>query len=400
MRVFIVGAGAVGSVLAELLAKRYGKRNVACGDRDPVRARLFAAPGGVRPVKVDASRPADVARAAAGADLIVNAGLPDFNERVMEAALLAGAHYQDLCSKLADLRHCEQLRHDARFRRAGRTALFNTGAAPGLTNVMAAELAAGLDRTRAVRIRLLEEQDAEEPVMSWSPRVIVDELASPPLVYRGGKFGNVRAFSGAETFAFPRPFGPRRVVAVYGDEVATLPSHLDVRDVDMKSGGTDIDLGAALAAAGLLGDVPVRVGREKARPRDLLEIVAPKVPTPAEMTRLVRKGSVRNSWLVAAVEAEGTSRRRAATRSMAAVFPDLLEVMRRRPGATYVSYPTALCAAAMCAVVPRVGRPGALPPEALPAGLRREVLRDVARAGVRFVRRSKAGGTEKPKARR
>ena len=376
--------------MADMLGKEFGKGNVRCGDRDPARARRFMS-GGAAPVRVDASRPADVAKAAKGADLVINAGLPDFNLKVMAAALSVGANYQDLCSRLQDLRHAEQLRFHARFRRAGRVALFNTGVAPGLTNLLAAELASGLDRTRAIRIRLLEEQDADEPVMSWSPRVIVDELASPPLVLRAGRFGNVKPFSGAETFVFPKPFGPRRVVAVYGDEVATIPLYLKVREVDMKSGGTDIDFGAALFAAGLLGSKPVTIGRERVRPRDMLEAVAPKVPTPEEMRRLVEKGSVRNSWLLASVEAEGMLDGRRASRTVTAVFPDLRQVMRLRPGATYVSYPTALCAAAFSRIMPRIRTTGAMPPEALDGALRKTVLRDLKNAGVVFVRRSGKG---------
>ncbi|HTK04427.1 MAG TPA: saccharopine dehydrogenase NADP-binding domain-containing protein [Candidatus Eisenbacteria bacterium] len=391
MRVFIVGAGAVGSIMAEMLGREFGKKNVRCGDRDPARARRFMS-GEI--VRVDASRTKDVARAAKGADLVINAGLPDFNLNVMAAALAAGAHYQDLCSRLEDLRHAEQLRLHGQFRKAGRVALFNTGVAPGLTNLLAAELAAGLDRTRAIRIRLLEEQDADEPVMSWSPRVIVDEMASPPLVYEKGRFGNVKPFSGAETFVFPRPFGPRRVVAVYGDEVATIPLYLKVGDVDMKCGGTDITFGESLFAAGLLGSTPVKIGGQSIRPRDLLEAVAPKVPTPAEMRRLIRQGKVRNSWLVAAVEAEGTLGGRRATRTVTAVFPDLRQVMRLHAGATYVSYPTALCAAAFSKTIPGLRTPGAIPPEALEGAVRKTVLRELKGAGVRFVRRESKRGKE------
>jgi saccharopine dehydrogenase-like NADP-dependent oxidoreductase len=387
MRIFIIGAGAVGSALAGMLAKEHGRRNVWCGDRDPVRAGRFMAAGdGSRLVRVDASRPRDVARAAKGADLVVNAGLPDFNANVMTAALAAGAHYQDMCSHLKDLRHAEQLRFRARFKKAGRVALINTGVAPGLTNLLAADLADGFDRVRRIGIRLLEEQDAAAPVMSWSPRVIIDELSATPLVFRNGSFGFAEPFGDAETFRFPAPFGPRRVVAIYGDEVATIPLYLRVDDVDMKSGGTDIDFGAALHAAGMFGAAPVAVGRERIAPRDFFERVAPKVPTPAEMARLVKEGSVRNSWLLAAVEAEGVASGRAASRVVTAVFPDLRETMRRRPGATYVSYPTALCAAAFSKAIPRIASPGVIPPEALAPSLRRRVVEDLRAQGVRFVR--------------
>lgn len=393
MRIFVVGAGAVGSILADMLAGDVGRGNVWCGDRDPIRARRFMAGGrSVRLTKVDASRPAELARAARGADLVINAGLPDFNENVMAAALRSGAHYQDMCSHLKDLRHAEQLRSGARFRKAGLVALINTGVAPGLTNLLAADLADRFDRVRRIGIRLLEEQDATSPVMSWSPRVIIDELSAPPLVYRGGRFALAAPFGDPETFAFPRPFGPRRVVAIYGDEVATIPLYLDVEDVDMKSGGTDIDFGAALHAAGMFAAGPVAFGRERIAPREFFERVAPKVPTPAEMTRLVKKGSVKNSWLLAAVEAEGTAAGRLIVRAVTAVFPDLLDVMRRRPGATYVSHPTALCAAAFSRIIPAIQERGVLPPEALAAPLRRRVLTDLKREGVKFVTRSRKAG--------
>ncbi|MEY4744277.1 MAG: hypothetical protein RL272_222 [Candidatus Parcubacteria bacterium] len=393
MRVFIVGAGAVGSILADMLGKDFGRKNVICGDRDPSRAKRFmAGMKGVRLMRVDASDVADLTRAVAGSDLIINAGLPDFNERVMAAALAVGSHYQDMCSRLADLRHAEQLRFDARFRRAGLTALFNTGVAPGLTNLLAAELADGFGRLRSLRIRLLEEQDAAVPVMSWSPRVIVDELASPPLVYRGGRFVLTKAFADAETFVFPRPFGPRRTVSIYGDEVATIPLYIKVRDVDMKSGGTDIEFGAAIQAAGLLSSEPVAVGGASVRPRDFFELIAPKVPTPEEMRRLVRDGSVRNSWLLAAVEAEGDCGGKRMVRTVTAVFPDLRSVMRRRPGATYVAYPTALCAAAFTRAIGESRRTGAYPPEALEAPMRRRILRELKAQGIAFSTRTKTKG--------
>lgn len=385
MRVFVVGAGAVGSVLASMLRKGSGRHEVTCGDRDPARARRFlAGVRGVKLVRTDASDAASVARAAKGADLVVNAGLPDFNLTVMRAALRVGAHYQDMCSRLEDLRHAEQLTLDRAFRRAGLVALINTGVAPGLTNLLAAEFADSFDRLRAVRVRLLEDQDADEPVMSWSPRVIIDELASPPLTFRRGRFALTKAFADAETFAFPAPFGRRRVVSIYGDEVATLPLYLKgVRDVDMKSGGTDIEFGAAISAAGMLSGDPVTVGGATVRPRDVFEAAAPKVPSPQELRALVRKGSVRNAWLVASVSADGTRGGRTATRTAHATFPDLRAVMRRYPGATYVAHPTAVCAAAFSRVIPTLSRHGAYPPEALVADVRRTVLADVAREGVR-----------------
>src|ERR1700682_3797254 len=48
MRIFILGAGATGSLLAQLL-ERQG-HNVWCGDRDPARARRFLGQRSIIPV--------------------------------------------------------------------------------------------------------------------------------------------------------------------------------------------------------------------------------------------------------------------------------------------------------------------------------------------------------------
>jgi saccharopine dehydrogenase-like NADP-dependent oxidoreductase len=376
MRVCIVGTGAVGSLAARLLAKDAGVEEVRCGDRDPARARRFLgrAGGKVRALRLDASRSADVARAARGCDLVINAGLPDFNLPVMRGALAARAHYQDLCSQLADLRHAEQFRLHRDFARAGLLALMDTGAAPGVTNLLARELAEGMTRVDAVRFRLLEDQDADAAVFTWSPAVIADELSSPPLVRRRGKYGNVPAFSGAETFDFGPRYGKCRVVAVYGDEVATLGRWVPARDIEMKAGGADIAFGEAAASAGLLGTKPVLVGGRAVVPRDVFIAAAPPVPSPDETRALVKRGVLRNAAFVAVVEADGRVGRRRVGRRADAVFPDLRAVMRLAPGANTISYPTALAAAAFARLVPGLGLRGVFPPEALEAPARRAVL--------------------------
>jgi len=71
------------------------------GDYDEARARLVAervGAGKTRPIFLDASDTAAVAKAATGAKLVVNAVIPEYNLSIMRACLAAGAAYQDMAS--------------------------------------------------------------------------------------------------------------------------------------------------------------------------------------------------------------------------------------------------------------------------------------------------------------
>src|SRR5260370_8749340 len=99
MRIFVLGAGATGSLLAQLL-ERQG-HTVWCGDRDPERARRFLGKKSTIPVsKVNARNLRGIVKAAKGCQLIVNASASVFNEIVLRAALRLRPHYVDLTSHL------------------------------------------------------------------------------------------------------------------------------------------------------------------------------------------------------------------------------------------------------------------------------------------------------------
>src|SRR3984893_17986069 len=136
MRIFLLGAGATGSFLAQLL-ERQG-HTVWCGDRDPERARRFLGKRGTIAVTaVNARNLRAIVKAARGCQLIVNASASVFNLIVMRAALHLRAHYLDLSSHLTrNPFKAEQFTFAKRFREKNRAALINTGAAPGLTNLL------------------------------------------------------------------------------------------------------------------------------------------------------------------------------------------------------------------------------------------------------------------------
>src|SRR5258708_13560553 len=241
MRIFVLGAGATGSLLAQLL-ERQG-HTVWCGDRDLERARRFLGKKSTIAVtKVNARNLRGIVKAAKGCQLIVNASASVFNQIVRRAALRLRAHYLDLSSHLT--RHpfkAEQFRYVKKFVEKNRVALINTGAAPGLTNLLVKRAADSLDEVDAVHIRLYESSESDDPISQWSPEVSFDEAVSHPRIYRGGKFQLGKRFSEVEKFRFVEPIGTASVVLAAQDEVATLPRVISMRELDVKIGGNEID---------------------------------------------------------------------------------------------------------------------------------------------------------------
>src|SRR6202166_4757343 len=234
MRIFVLGAGATGSLLAQLL-ERQG-HDVWCGDRDLTRARKFLGrKSTISVIEVNARNLHGIVRAARGCQLIVNASASVFNQIVMRAALRLRAHYLDLSSHLTrNLFKSEQFAFAKRFETKNRIALINTGAAPGLTNLLVKRATESLDEVHSVQIRLYESTESADPISQWSPQVSFDEAVSHPPVYRKHKFILAKRFSEPETFRFADPIGPVRVVLAAQDEVATLPKFISMNDLDVK----------------------------------------------------------------------------------------------------------------------------------------------------------------------
>src|SRR2546425_138578 len=294
MRIFVLGAGATGSLLAQLL-ERQG-HSVWCGDRDPERARRFLGrKSTIAVTEVNARNLRGIVRAAKGCQLVVNASASVFNEIVLRAALRLRAHYVDLSSHLT--RHpfkAEQFRYVKKFEEKNRVALINTGAAPGLTNLLVKRAAELLDEVQAVHIRLYESSESDDPISQWSPEVSFDEAISHPRVYRGGKFQLGKRFSEVEKFRFVEPIGTARVVLAAQDEVATLPHFILVRSDctfptlyqirQQERYNTPVAYATAHVAALFI----------KFFPRELAGVFAPEM-LPAETRRAILAGIRNNS---------------------------------------------------------------------------------------------------------
>jgi hypothetical protein len=371
MRIFVLGTGATGSYLAHLL-QRQGHQ-VTCGDRDLDRARLFLGKKSTIPVvQVNARNLWGIVRAAKGSQLLVNASASVFNEIVLRAALRLRAHYTDLSAHLTrNPFKAEQLRFDKRFQEKNRTAVITAGAAPGLTNLLVARGSELMDSVNAVYIRLYESTESDDPISQWSAEVSFDEAISLPRIVREGRFKFGKRFGEKEKFRFPPPIGETMVVLAAQDEVGTVPYFLKLEEMDVKIGGNEIDRLRRWYRQGKLS-----------KSRGLVASRFPKTPTPRQVARLIRHGSLQNARFAAAVIVRGMKQDRAIEVRYDALFPSLYQIRRNGLALSPVSYATAHMASLFIKHFPRDSA-GALPPGAIPLEDRQAIFKELKARGIR-----------------
>lgn len=279
MRIAVLGAGAMGTAAARLLARHADARPLIL-DADERRARELASVAGGDAAAVDVTGP-ELAERLAGTD-VVAACLPyRLNLTVMEAALEARCHYADL----GGLYHTtvRQLELDGRFREAGLAAVLGIGSAPGISNLLAR---AGADRLdSALRIDLLNASIEEGGGFGvpYAPDTILDEFTSPAMIYEGGELREVPAASGAIAYRFPDPIGEMEAFYTLHSEIATLPRTIGgVRDVRWR-----LALPPAVAQGfrtlvdlGLASEEPVQTTTGPVAPREVLLGALRRLPAP------------------------------------------------------------------------------------------------------------------------
>jgi saccharopine dehydrogenase (NAD+, L-lysine forming) len=362
MRIFVLGAGGTGSLLAQLL-ERQG-HTVWCGDRDPQRAQRFLGKKStIKVVEANARNLWSIVRAGRGANLVVNASPAVFNKIILRAALRLRAHYLDLNSHLAaNPFRPEQFRFHKQFVAKNRAALICTGVAPGLTNLLAQRGAEMLDAVESVQIRLFESTESKDPVSTWSPDVAYDAATSRPRVYRHGRFSLAKRFDEREKFRFPSPIGEVAVYLAAQDEVCMLPYVIHVRDMDAKIGGNDFERLRRWYRQGKLN-----------RSAGLARKRFPETLTPRRVAKLIRQGVFENARFAAAVLVRGMKGDQPLLIRYDASFPTLYQIRQRGMVSTPIAYATAHLAAIFVKHFPRDSA-GVIGPESLPAETRRAIL--------------------------
>ena len=374
MKVFILGIGAVGSLLATLLI-RQGHR-VLCGDRDLVRARAFLGEHSTLVIqRVNARNQHSIVKAAKGCHLLVNACPAVCNKTILRAAIRLRSHYIDTASRLTQTPfRPEQYRFDRLFRENNRLALIHAGVAPGLTNLLAMQAAAGLNTIEKVQVRLFEETASDKPVSQWSADDSFDEAVSRPRIFRNGRYEFGKRFGERELFRFPAPIGQVGVLLAAQEEVVTIPRMLRVREMDAKIGGIDMERLRRWYRQGKLN-----------RSRGLVAARFPATPTPRAMSKLVRRGILRNERFAAAVLVYGQKGTGRFMIRWDTLFPSLFELRRCGLPCSPVAWSAAHLTALFVKHMPKE-LAGVYVPEALPIATGRKILRAVRSSGIRLTR--------------
>ena len=265
MRILILGTGAQGSTVAERMDEEENVSEIICADSD--RRAVDALCGLLkkgRPAYVDADDAQAVARLAHEADLIVNALPLRFAPAVMDAAIAAGAHYQDFAA--TDVLDpwwpscIEKMYSDygRRFAQAGRLAIIGTGSAPGLMCVAARDAMRYLDSCDDILMMVYEGVEAKRFLpFWWSPFTALSDMQDDTFALKDGVLVKTEPHSLPVTRQFRGCKEPVTLVEHAHDEPVYMGINKDrffkgARNINFKYGGVGVEFAAPLYRAGLL----------------------------------------------------------------------------------------------------------------------------------------------------
>ena len=202
----IGGAGAMGHVVVrDLLDNPQIEVVIADYDRDKADALADTLNSKLKTTRVrgdftDITNKPVMVKGLKNAACVINSTPYYHNVNVMEAALEAGCHYVDL----GGLFHVskEQLKLHDRFVEKGLTAVIGMGAAPGMTNIMAAKAQENMESVESIDIYVgsIDNTKSSHPFLPpYSIETLIDEYTMPPMVFDGEHAApcDVRAFNPA-----------------------------------------------------------------------------------------------------------------------------------------------------------------------------------------------------------
>ncbi|MGB9711288.1 MAG: saccharopine dehydrogenase family protein [Thermodesulfovibrio sp.] len=386
MKIAVIGIGAVGFFLCRYFLEKTDF-TIKCADKSIRNLRKLKEFANTKKKitlhRVSVNDSPSLEKLIRDTDLVINSATPAINRKIIEIALKYAVNYQDLASNLEDLMNPEQLEYSQDFKQKGIVGLINTGISPGLTNLIAGELASKFDSVDTIKIRIFEDQKPPGTIWSWSPKVLFSDILSPPLVYEKGKFNLREPFGEPEYYNYPEPIGKRKAYLVYGDEISTLPRFLKVKSGNLKSAGSDIEFLMALYNMGLLSDNPLKINGGRVSPYEILLKITKRVASIREIIQKVKEGVLEEATFGIVVECSGKLQGKRKTLRGYLIFPSIRELIKIAPGSTHVSYPTALVAGIMAKFIKKIQslEQGVFAPEALPKFIRRKIFSELKKEG-------------------
>jgi saccharopine dehydrogenase-like NADP-dependent oxidoreductase len=266
-RIAIIGAGKIGSMIAELLvgSKDYA---VTVIDRSEAALGRLETAATVTKVAADITQGDTLRKILDGKYAVLSAAPYHATRLIAEAAKSAGAHYLDLTEDVASTRAVKQLAAGAR------TAFIpQCGLAPGFITIVASDLASHFDELQDVRMRVGAlpkfPSNALNYNLTWSTDGVINEYCEPCEAIVNGQLRETQALEELEEFSLDgvlyEAFNTSGGLGTLCETLAGKVRNLNYRTIRYP--------GHAAIMKALLNDLRLRDRRELLR--DILENAVP-----------------------------------------------------------------------------------------------------------------------------
>lgn len=402
-KVLIIGAGAQGAVISWVLSRADDVSEVVLGDIDPNRMRDIVETNKSKKLKtgkIDARDTNGMTKLMKDGkfDLVVNATLPAFNDRIMEACYEAKTNYLDMAGSGAfpggDKNiPTEQSKYAKKWEESSLKGLILAGSDSGTTDVMAKEAADELDEIDSIKIKDYAITESEKPIVLWQPETYLEDLSGPAVIWDNG-YKEMPPFSGEEEYDFPPPIGTRGKVYYHShEEPLTLPKFIGkpVKYVDFKMGEPASMLWKSIVDLKLMSEESIEIDGKKIAPKDVFLKLLPPTPTAKELVELTKSRKLL-SRLILTVDVCGRKAGKDLHYQLWTEGPNATAACERIPGASDVSYHTAVSAALFSLMMLRgqVNHTGIFPPEVFDKEEREVYFRIMNEWGIKIHKRVEA----------
>ena len=300
MRALVIGAGGVGSAIANIASRKSFITELVIADYDASKAHAVTQKiqdPRFTSVEVDAG---DLAALEGlirkvNPDVVVNAVDPRFVMNIFNAAKNVGVNYMDMALSLSiahptdpfnkvgvKLGDDQFAQHD-QWLSQGNFALIGIGIEPGMSDIFA-RYAQDYLFSEIDAVTILDGSsltvDGYEFAPSFSIWTTIEECLNPPLIWNEG-WHTTKPFTGGVTFDFPEGIGPVECVDVEHEEVALIPQKIKAKMVSFKYGlGNEfIEKLKTIHALGLSNKQKVNYRGMEIAPRDFLASLLPDPAT-------------------------------------------------------------------------------------------------------------------------
>ena len=300
MRALVIGAGGVGSAIANIASRKSFITELVIADYDASKAHAVTQKiqdPRFTSVEVDAG---DLVALEGlirkvNPDVVVNAVDPRYVMNIFNAAKNAGVNYIDMALSLSiahptdpfnkvgvKLGDDQFAQHDE-WLSQGNFALIGIGIEPGMSDIFA-RYAQDYLFSEIDAVTILDGSsltvDGYEFAPSFSIWTTIEECLNPPLIWNEG-WHTTKPFTGGVTFDFPEGIGPVECVDVEHEEVVLIPLKVKAKKVSFKYGlGNDfIEKLKTIHALGLSNKQKVNYRGMEIAPRDFLASLLPDPAT-------------------------------------------------------------------------------------------------------------------------